>query len=221
MRMEWEDDVPFGADPWVVEDANAGAAVQYGAGRLDLLLPADEQTGVATPAAMHIYLDAMIEMVGRGIQPLSLLCIAVDETPIIRFFGSEGVNLIGRAVARCLRQETRGHDVVGRADVDKTAVMPIFLVVCPLLNEEQTTQLGERLLLAMTAHAEPGQPWLTLSVGVAALALDISNSQELIARAYSAMHRAQNMGGGRVLPHSHMVRDNFERWEQEPPEGQF
>jgi diguanylate cyclase (GGDEF)-like protein len=217
--MEWEDEPPFGHEPWVSDDASPENQANPGSRRLDLLLPADEQTGAASTSALNIYLDAMIELVSRSGQPLSLLCITVDDTAIVRFLGNEGIDLIGRAVARCLRQETRTHDVVGCADVDADAGIPIFMVVCPLLNEEHAAHLAERLRSAMTANADPGRPWLTLSMGVAALSIDITDGRELMARAYAAMFRAQRKGGDRVWRSSDTGRAFMEQQEQEPPEG--
>jgi len=220
MRMAWDDDTPFEAGSWILDDDSQTNRVTEGNQRLDQLLPADEQTGAASSTALHVYLDSMIEMVSRGGQPLALLCVAVDETPIIRFFGAEGVRLIGSAVARCLRQETRTHDVVGRADIDLDATMPIFMVVCPLLDEEHAALLAERLRLAMSAFAEAEHPWLTLSIGVSALALDIRDARELMARSHSSMHRAQRKGGDRVWRNSQTARTIMEQQDHEPPEEQ-
>ena len=171
--------------------------------RLDYLLPIDGETGVATHEAACTYMDAMIEMVARQGYPLSLLSIAVDESTVLRFLGGEGAALIGRAAARCLRQETRTHDVVGHADPGISPDAYTFLIICPLLNEEHAANLGERLRAAMTAHSGDAEsPWLTLSVGVAALSIEVTDSQSLVARSMEALRRARRSGGSRVWKHT-------------------
>ena len=187
--------------------------------RLDYLLPIDAETGVTTHQAVCVYMDAMIEMVSRHGQPLALLSIAVDASPILRFLGPEGAALIGRAVARCLRQETRTHDVVGHADPDMAPDAFTFLVTCPLLSEEQAANLGERLRAAMTASSgDAPMPWLTLSVGVAALSLEITESRSLIARSMESLRRARRAGGSRVWKHTdtrRVLMENEDRDERE------
>jgi len=204
MRMEW-DEGPH-ERTWAIPD-DFEAAAEQGSQRLDAILPADEETSAATPEALETYLNAMILMVSRHAQPLALISIAVDETPLMRFLGSEGCMLIGRAVARCIRQESRIHDVVARARVSETALTPTFLIACPLLSEEQAAALGERMRDGMSAYAEdPDRPWLTLSVGIANLTLDIADSSSLIARATDSLRRARRAGGSRVWRHSDTLR---------------
>lgn len=191
--------------------------------RLDYLLPIDADTGVTTYQAACTYMDAMIEMVSRTGYPLSLLSIAVDESIVLRFLGVEGAGLIGRAVARCLRQETRTHDVVGHADPGLSPDAFTFLVICPLLDEEHAANLGERLRAAMTAHSgNTESPWLTLSVGVAALSIEVTESQSLVARSMESLRRARRSGGSRVWKHSDTRRaiiENADRVEGQDEGG--
>ncbi len=179
--------------------------------RLDYLLPIDGETGVATHDAVCVYLDTMIEMVARHNLPLSVLSIAVDDSPVLRFLRAEGAALIGRGVARCLRQETRTHDVVGHANPEISPDAFTFLVICPLLPEHQATALAERLRAAMTAHSgEAERPWLTLSVGVAAMSLDVPASKLLIARSMDALRRARHKGN-RIWKHTDTLRAIMDR----------
>ncbi len=211
MQKDWEDEPSF--QP-LIEGMKELTPVdsERAFNRLDLLLPADEETGAATMPAMQVYLDAMIELVGRHAQPLAVLCVCVDDSPLLRFFGAEGVRLIGKAVARCLRQETRAHDVVGRIETPGFQGAPAFMVVCPLLDEERAAALGERLRAAMTAQVSDREPpWLTLSIGVATLALDVTSSDELVSRAFDSLRRAQRVGGGRIWRHSDTIRTIVEK----------
>ena len=175
--------------------------------RLDTLLPSDPETGTVTAMALRVYLYATMDLMSRHAQPLSIIHLGVDESGSSRCFGSEGARLIGRAVARCVFQETRTHDVVGRAEDTDAKRIPTFLLVCPLMNEEGATNLAERLCSVMTAHAvDSDLPWLTVSAGVAGLSLDVLEPEDMIARATEALRCAQKSGGGRVWRHSESVR---------------
>lgn len=197
-------------------DANASCGAYP---RLDALLPQDSETGVTTPVALRSYLNAMMEMAARDAQPLAVLAIAVDTAAetnsVLRRFGVEGARLIGQAIARCLRQETRLHDVVGRADEIGTYELPTFVVVCPLRDEAGAALLAERLCAAMAAYAaEPDNPWLTVSVGVAALTIDTLAPEALLARAAEALRCARQDRGGRVWRYTDTLRPN--RTPREP-----
>ena len=171
--------------------------------RLDTLLPQDAETGAVTPEAFAVYLNTMLAMVSRAQQPLSVIALAADSSPVTAFPGQADFGFIGRAMARCVRQETRPQDVVGIVGGTSANEPPRFVIACPLMSEAQAAALGERMREAMTANASEWEsPWLTLSVGVAALTLDTPNSDALLNRAQSALLRAQRGGGQRVWRHS-------------------
>src|SRR5437870_2133559 len=118
--------------------------------RIDVLLPTDSEIGIVTAAAFRSYLGAMMELTARYAQPLTIVAIAVDESPALQFLGAEGATLFARAIARYLHQETRNHDVIGRtAGVDSHGI-PAFLIVCPLMHEDAAAQFAERVRTAMT-----------------------------------------------------------------------
>ena len=171
--------------------------------RLDTLLPQDAGTGAVTPEAFDVYLNTMLAMVSRAQLPLSVIALAVDSSPITTFPGVCDFGFIGRAMARCVRQETRPQDVVGVVSETSGNGTPRFVIACPLLSEIQAAALGERMRDAMTASASEWEsPWLTISVGVAAFTLDTPDSAALLNRAQSALLRAQRQGGNRVWRHS-------------------
>lgn len=209
-------------------DADAGdrsAAETDTVRRLDALLPSDPQTGAVAPSAFLSYLHAMMAMADRYRQPLSLLAVHVnteEETrSLLRRFGTEGASLIGKAVARCLRQETRAYDVVGRASELYPSEAPTFLVACPMREEAQAAILAERLRAAMIAYAtDPDCPWLKVSIGVAAMVLDTPDPEALIARAAQALYQAERSEEGNVWRHSDTLRriaeENSPQWPEEP-----
>ncbi len=178
--------------------------------RLDMLLPTDEQTSAATYYAFRCYLGAMMEMTERYHHPLSLICIGVDESAAVKFLGSEGASLISRAITRYLRQETRSHDVVGRSKEVDSQGYPYFLIACPLLNEVKAGSLATRIVDDIMAQAlDPERPWLSLSVGVAGMSIDVSDPDGLAVRALASLKRARRSGGKRVWLHSATARSVF------------
>jgi len=185
--------------------------------RLDSLLPSDSDTGVAQFAAFRTYLGAYMDLMSRHGQPLTLLMIAADPSDTLRFLGAPGAKLIGGAISRWLRQETRVHDVLGRSPTDGPYGTPRFLMLCTLMPESPSAQFAERLREAMTiSAADQGTPWLTLSVGVASLSLDTDSPETLILRAEAALGSAQRAGGGRVWTHSDTIRRIADRNPLEP-----
>ncbi len=188
----------------VEEHLRAG---MIGPQRLDSLLPADSETAVVTFDATRTYLAAMIDLMSRHGQPLSLLTIAADSSDTLRRLGASGVRLIGVAIARWLRQETRAHDVIGRARIKGVHGVPCFIIVIPLMTEPFAVQFAERVRQAMTISAgENDRPWLTLSVGIASLSLDADCPDSIILHAEEALKSAQRYGGGRVWSHMDTLR---------------
>jgi GGDEF domain-containing protein len=212
MRRDDEAGLPYDRDEWIPGGGVSSEEYEpLRKERLDLLLPHDPETGAVTPAAFQVYLGAMMDMIARAQLPLALMTISVDDTPALNFFGVEGTSLIGRAVVRCIRQETRVHDVVGCTAEKDVNGLPCFLIVCPLLSEDHAANLAERLRMTMTAYAaDPDRPWLTLSIGVAGMALDAMESESLLARANAALRYARRMGGGCVWRHSDTLRHIIE-----------
>ena len=152
----------------------------------------------------------MMEMTERYHHPLSLICIGVDESAAIKFLGSEGATLISRAITRYLRQETRSHDVVGRSTEVDSQGYPYFLIACPLLDEVKAGALALRIVDDIMSQAlDPERPWLSLSVGVASMAMDVSEPDALLGRAAASLNRARRSGGKRVWLHSSTAQSIF------------
>ncbi len=171
--------------------------------RLDMMLPTDSDTTAATYQAFRSYLGAMMEMTERYGKSLSIICIGVDESAPIKFLGKEGASLISRAITRYLRQETRSHDVVGRSTEVDARGYPFFLIACPLLDEEKAGALAVRIVADMLSQAlDPERPWMSLSVGVAGMAVDVSDPESLVGRGVASLQRARRNGGKRVWLHS-------------------
>ena len=186
--------------------------------RLDSLMPSDGETGVVRADAFRVCLGAFIDLMERHGQPLTLLTVAADPSDTLSFLGKKGTRLIGGAIARWLRQETRVHDVIGMSAREDASGPPVFVMICPLMTESVAAAFAERLRESMTlSSAAEGSAWLTLSVGVAALSLDTHSPEALILRAEEALAGARRSGGGRVWSHSDSVRRIVDRNQPDPP----
>ncbi len=175
--------------------------------RIDMLMPSDAETCVADAQSVRVYLTAMMELASRVQQPLSLLTITVDNTPTATLFFAEDAGLVGRAIARCLRQETRAYDVIGRVAGEAGSPFPVFVLICPLMSEEQAAGLGDRLRDTMRAYAaDAEQNWLTLSIGAAAMALDTHDAAALLSHGKFAVQLAQEQGSDQVIRFSTAFR---------------
>ena len=189
------------------EDVNRSAISENMSERLDSLLPDDPATGVTTYEAFRVYLGGFMDLMARHGQPLSLLAIAADPSETLRRLGANGALLIASAIARCLRQETRLYDVVGRGETDEAQGSYAFLVALPMTSETLARPFAARLREAMTiSTGNLGGPWLTLSVGIASLSLETDSPEKLILRSRQALAGAQRSGGDCIWGHADTVR---------------
>lgn len=203
MMFAFEEDAP---KPQYTREVEVAPPYELGA-RIDMLMPADVDTGVANLHSVRVYLTAMMELAARVQQPLSILTITLDASPTAKLFFAEDAGLVGRAIARCLRQETRAYDVIGRIAGEPGSPFPVFALICPLMNEEQAASLGERLRDTMRTYAaDAEQNWLTLSVGAAAMSLDTHDAESLLAHGQFAVRYAQSQGGDQVCRFSTTFR---------------
>ena len=203
MMFAFEEDVP---KPQFLQDTVTTPPYELGA-RIDMLMPADADTGVADARSVRVYLTAMMDLATRVQQALSILTITVDASPTATLFFEEDAGLVGRAIARCLRQETRAYDVIGRVAGEPGSLFPVFVLICPLMNEEHAANLGDRLRETMRAYAaDAEQNWLTLSVGAATMALDTHDAETLLAHGQFAVRSAHSQGGDQVCRFSTTFR---------------
>jgi GGDEF domain-containing protein len=201
MMSAWEEETPIMEQDW-----DSAPPYEMGA-RIDMLMPADAETCVADAHSVRVYLTAMMELSNRVQKPLSLLTITIDPSPTAELFFAEDAGLVGRAIARCLRQETRAYDVIGRVEGETGSPYPVFVLVCPLMSEEQAAGLGDRLRATMRTYAaDAAQDWLTLSAGAAGMALDTADAECLLRHGQFAVRQAQSQGGDQVCRFSQVFR---------------
>lgn len=171
--------------------------------RIESILPTDPRTGAVPFDTLVVYLKVVVAMAERSAQPLSVIRFVVDGGPSPYRFGQAGALLIGRAVVRCLYQETRPYDVVGCGPERSPDGIPEFLVICPLIGEAEATQFAERIRGTISSRtAISPDSWITLSVGVAGMGIGMEGADLLLERAAYSRAAAERAGGDQTRRYS-------------------
>lgn len=113
-----------------------------------------------------------------------------------------GDELLVTAAER-LRSVVRSDDIVGRIGGDE------FLVVCPrVASTEEAIDIAERIAASLRREVElaGGSIDMRASVGVAWTSADITNADELVARADAAMYESKRRGVGRPVAYAPALR---------------
>ncbi|AUN95667.1 sensor domain-containing diguanylate cyclase [Pseudazoarcus pumilus] len=169
--------------------------------RLQRLAAEDGLTGLANRRAFDERLAAEIARARRERTPLSLLLVDVDHfKPYNDLYGHlEGDDCL-REVAALIRQVAthRGGDFAARYGGEE------FAVLLSGTAEDGAARVGERLRAAIAdagiEHAGSPCGYLTLSVGAAALCIDMpGDAQDLMRRADRALYQAKHDGRDRVV----------------------
>ena len=150
----------------------------------------------------HRYLQQCVEhevaRAERYGRPLSLVMADLDEFKAYNdTFGHPRGDEALIEVSRILRQVSRGTDIVARYGGDEfTLLLPETAIAEAGVLAERTRQCVEALDLG-DGGSGPA-PRLTLSLGVAALAIGRGAGEDLIAAADAALCRAKELGRNRV-----------------------
>lgn len=131
---------------------------------------------------------------------MSLGCVLlqVDRlAPLVDLHGAELRQAVRAAVARLVREKTRGSDLLGATNDDR------YLLVLPHTNAAQTRTVAERLhqVFAGVEIAVDGRP-LALSISIGVSARDDQKTlffDTLLAQAEMALEWAESHGGDRVV----------------------
>lgn len=156
----------------------------------------DPATGVLRVEAARARLDKHMETARLKQQPLSLLCIHLDQAQALR----EGSGEVGaaaglRPVAELLLEEVEYGDVIGRSGPDG------FLVVAPGRRLLQARDYAERLRAAISRlRIDPRiSPVLSVSVGVAQAGAEERDPAGILERADRAARIANKNGGNQIF----------------------
>jgi diguanylate cyclase (GGDEF)-like protein len=164
--------------------------------RQDLQMQAstDPLTGLLNRRAMEIAAERQIALCRKRKQPLSAILIDLDEFKRINdSFGHHFGDTALVAVARCLQQHLRGHDLLARLGGDE------FVVILPDSSGEQALEVAERLCAAMkelqVVIYEDAQIRLSASFGVAQVHGSHVNWGQLLVDCDKAMYSVKDSGG--------------------------
>ncbi|MDO9300759.1 MAG: diguanylate cyclase, partial [Anaerolineales bacterium] len=141
----------------------------------------------------------------RNNQPLSLLMLDIDEFKTVNdTYGHEAGDMALQQVAAALKSSLREIDILGRMGGEEFAV----LLPSTLLHE--AVLLAERIqqIIASTPLEVPGASLtITISIGVAVIANEMSGIDDLLRNADAALYHAKNSGRNRVMKYKNILSE--------------
>lgn len=153
----------------------------------------DPQTGLM-PAHMADRVLAVEFAAARRGRPLTIVLFSIDDfNRQASGHGPAAAARWRRAVARVLRQRTRGMNVSARCRSDG-----LFLTILSDVSLDGACTFASRVRRDYYGLVDPGEP-NSLSAGVAEYDTSMSSPAELLGRAHRALARAQAEGGRVVM----------------------
>jgi two-component system cell cycle response regulator len=155
----------------------------------------DALTGMQNRRYFDDALREYIEEFRRIDKPVGLIVLDLDHFKNVNdTHGHDAGDKVLRAVAGCLRDMTRYHDVVARLGGEE------FAVVAPNMHEERLQKFAERIRKAVAGMAVPtGNVSLKVTTSVGLAVWDGRESAEdFYRRADRLLYRAKRMGRNRV-----------------------
>jgi diguanylate cyclase (GGDEF)-like protein len=156
----------------------------------------DGLTGVLNRRAAGTRLEELFRRSRDSGTPLAVFFLDLDHFKSINDrYGHAAGDAVLVAVARRVAAQLRADDVLGRWGGEE------FVAVLPGAPPEVVRAMGERIRRAVEAEpvvVEAERIPVTVSVGVAMLAADASDSAVLLQRADEALYRAKDNGRNRV-----------------------
>jgi diguanylate cyclase (GGDEF)-like protein/PAS domain S-box-containing protein len=163
--------------------------------RLTELATTDELTGVQNRRKFHEALEKHLGLAARQDLPLSVLLLDLDE---FKPYNDRHGHLAGddalRTVARILRANVRGHDVVARYGGEE------FAVLLPATDACTSRILSERLRQAIEDHGWPLRR-VTASLGIATTSPGPAQPEALLGAADMALYHSKGKGRNCVTHH--------------------
>ncbi len=160
---------------------------------LTRLAHTDGLTGLANHRALWEALEREVAATSRAGAPLSLIVVEIDGFKDINDrFGHLQGDIILRAVADTLRQNSRTTDLASRVGGDE------FLLLLPGLAKDMAASVAERIRHHVEQTPVPEGIKLTVSVGLACLPADGHTARALAEAADQAMYAVKRNGGNRI-----------------------
>jgi diguanylate cyclase (GGDEF)-like protein len=156
----------------------------------------DAKTGLLNAAAWQREADAEVGRALRSAAPVAILLVDVDH---FKRVNDRHGHLVGDEVLKSLavelRQQVRDSDVVGRFGGEE------FTVLLPRTDAIEALRIAERLRRSasmLSIFAGEARIAVTISIGVAVLAVHGRDLFELLAAADLALYRAKDKGRNQV-----------------------
>jgi diguanylate cyclase (GGDEF)-like protein len=160
------------------------------------LLIRDSATGVYNMRHLMHVLDREIERAGRYNRPLCVLMVDCDDLkPVNDTYGHVHGDRLILKIVRLLKKGVRKYDVIARYGGDE------FLVLLPETDKEKANVIAERLRESVeqqvfTVGLTPVPT--SVSIGIASMPLDSTDSSELVLFADNAMYASKRAGKNKV-----------------------
>jgi diguanylate cyclase (GGDEF)-like protein len=178
-----------------IQAAALEAHVQSRSRELESQANTDPLTGLGNLRALQRQLANLLDVHKRYLHPFGLLLMDIDGLKRINdSFGHQAGDRVLMQVAMSLRRSIRTVDTAARMGGDE------FCVLLPQQDLKSAAKLAARLATAVEEEvASPGDPPVTLSIGVAATPEHGDDAEALIDTADRAMYRAKAAGEGIAL----------------------
>jgi diguanylate cyclase (GGDEF)-like protein len=178
-----------------IQAAALEAHVQSRSRELESQANTDPLTGLGNLRALQRQLATLLDTHKRYLHPFALLLMDIDGLKRINdSYGHQAGDRVLMQVAMSLRRSIRSVDTAARMGGDE------FCVLLPQQDLKSAAKLAARLATAVEEEvASPGDPPVTLSIGVAASPEHGDDAEALIDTADRAMYRAKAAGEGIAL----------------------
>lgn len=178
-----------------VQAAAMEAHVQTRSRELESQANTDPLTGLGNLRALQRQLANLLDVHKRYQHPFALLLMDIDGLKRINdSHGHQAGDRVLMQVAMSLRRSIRSVDTAARIGGDE------FCILLPQQDLKSAAKLAARLATAVEEEvAAPGDPSVTISIGVASSPEHGDDAEALIDSADRAMYRAKAAGEGIAL----------------------
>ena len=143
----------------------------------------------------------------RTQKPFSILMIDVDNFKSINdSYGHQHGDKILSELAQCLKDNTRGIDVVARYGGDE------FICLLPEAAQDQGLLVANRIMKKMRERFKEGE--VSISMGLATYFYHTDDSAMLLRLADQAMYLAKYKGGDQIFAFDHSDTQDLRAWNK-------
>jgi diguanylate cyclase (GGDEF)-like protein len=158
----------------------------------------DPLTGVVNQKYFEIQLDKELQRAARYGHPLSILLIDIDDFQKVNDeFGRQEGDRVLQELCYILGQSLRAVDIIARHGEDE------FILLLPETKKALAKRTAERVLKNVKKYDffkdNLRVKDLNVSIGIAGFPEDAGRTDEMVKKANSALHKAKQQGGNKVI----------------------